>query len=34
MLPLQPGSQLGLLTGFNLIYWTLGLALFPQVIED
>ena len=31
---LQLGSWLGLLIAFNLIYWALGLALFPQVIED
>jgi heme exporter protein B len=31
---LQLGSWFGLLIAFNLIYWALGLALFPQVIED
>ena len=31
---LQLGSWLGLLIAFNLIYWALGIALFPQVIED
>jgi heme exporter protein B len=31
---LQLDSWLGLLIAFNLIYWALGLALFPQVIED
>lgn len=30
----QLGSWFGLLTGFNLIYWGLGFALFPRVIED
>lgn len=30
----QLGSWLGLLVTFNLIYWALGLALFPQVIEE
>jgi heme exporter protein B len=27
-------SWLGLLTGFNLIYWSLGFVLFPRVVED
>ena len=30
----QLNSWLGLLTAFNLIYWGLGLLLFPRVIED
>ena len=30
----QLGSWFGLLIGFNLIYWGLGFALFPRVIED
>ena len=30
----QLGSWFGLLSGFNLIYWGLGFALFPRVIED
>ncbi len=30
----QLGSWLGLLTAFNLIYWGLGIALFPKVVED
>lgn len=30
----QLGSWLGLLAGFNLLYWGLGFALFPRVIED
>ncbi len=30
----QLDSWLGLLGSFNLIYWGLGLALFPRVIED
>lgn len=30
----QLGSWLSLLTGFNLVYWGLGAALFPRVIED
>lgn len=30
----QLTSWLGLLTAFNLIYWGLGLALFPRVVED
>jgi heme exporter protein B len=28
------GSWLGLLGGFNLVYWSLGFALFPRVVED
>lgn len=31
---LQLGSWLGLLVGFNVIYWALGFAVFPKVIED
>jgi heme exporter protein B len=31
---LQFGSWLGLLAGFNLVYWSLGFALFPRVVED
>ena len=31
---LQLRSWLTLLVAFNLIYWALGLALFPQVIEE
>jgi heme exporter protein B len=31
---IQLGSWLGLLIAFNLIYFALGLALFPQVIEE
>ncbi len=31
---LQLGSWLGLLAGFNLVYWSLGFALFPRVLED
>ncbi|HEX9508757.1 MAG TPA: heme exporter protein CcmB, partial [Myxococcales bacterium] len=31
---LQLDSWFGLLIAFNLIYWGLGLALFPQVIEE
>jgi heme exporter protein B len=31
---LQLDSWFGLLAAFNVIYWALGLALFPQVIED
>lgn len=31
---LQFGSWLGLLAGFNLVYWSLGFALFPRVLED
>jgi heme exporter protein B len=30
----QLGSWVGLLSAFNLIYWGLGLVLFPRVIED
>lgn len=34
----DPMSQLrswfGLLVGFNLVYWGLGVALFPQVVEE
>jgi heme exporter protein B len=30
----QLGSWLGLLTGFDVIYWSLGFLLFPKVIED
>ncbi len=30
----QLRSWFGLLFGFNLIYWGLGFALFPRVIED
>lgn len=30
----QLGSWLGLLGAFNLLYWGLGFALFPRVIED
>ncbi len=30
----QVGSWVGLLAAFNLIYWSLGFALFPRVIED
>jgi heme exporter protein B len=30
----QMGSWMGLLAGFNLIYWALGMLLFPSVIED
>ena len=30
----QLGDWLGLLSGFNLIYWGLGFALFPRIIED
>lgn len=30
----QLNSWFGLLIGFNLIYWGLGFALFPRVIED
>lgn len=29
----QLGAWVGLLSSFNLIYWGLGLALFPRVIE-
>lgn len=31
---LQFGSWLGLLASFDLIYWSLGFALFPLVVED
>jgi heme exporter protein B len=31
---LQLGSWLGLLAGFDLVYWSLGFALFPRVVED
>lgn len=31
---LQSGSWLGLLAGFNLVYWSLGFVLFPRVVED
>lgn len=31
---LQFGSWLGLLAAFNLVYWSLGFALFPRVVED
>lgn len=30
----QLGSWLRLLAGFDVIYWSLGFALFPRVIED
>lgn len=30
----QLNSWLGLLLGFNLIYWGVGFVLFPRVIED
>lgn len=30
----QLGSWLGLLCGFNVLYWGLGFALFPKVVED
>jgi heme exporter protein B len=30
----QIDSWFGLLGGFNLIYWGLGFALFPRVVED
>ncbi|MCI0570580.1 MAG: heme exporter protein CcmB [Myxococcaceae bacterium] len=30
----QLGSWLGLLAGFNLMYWGLGFLLFPRVVED
>lgn len=30
----QLGSWVRLLTGFNLLYWSLGFALFPRVVED
>jgi heme exporter protein B len=28
------GSWMGLLAGFNLVYWGLGVALFPRIVED
>jgi heme exporter protein B len=31
---LQLDSWLGMLGGFNLLYWGLGILLFPRVIED
>jgi heme exporter protein B len=31
---LQFQSWLGLLAGFDLVYWSLGFVLFPRVIED
>lgn len=31
---LQFPSWLGLLIGFNLVYWSLGFILFPRVLED
>jgi heme exporter protein B len=31
---LQLDSWLGLLAGFDLVYWGLGFALFPRVVED
>lgn len=31
---LQFPSWLGLLVGFNLVYWSLGFILFPRVLED
>ena len=31
---LQLGSWVGLLAGFNLVYWSLGFSLFPRVVED
>ncbi len=31
---LQMGSWVGLLVSFNLLYWGLGFALFPRVVED
>jgi heme exporter protein B len=31
---LQLDSWMGMLGGFNLLYWGLGLLLFPRVIED
>jgi heme exporter protein B len=31
---LQFQSWLGLLTGFDLVYWSLGFILFPRVLED
>lgn len=30
----QFGSWIGLLSGFNLIYWGVGFLLFPRIIED
>jgi len=30
----QLGSWLSLLTAFNILYWGLGFALFPRIIED
>ncbi len=30
----QLGSWVGLLSAFNVLYWSLGFALFPRVIED
>jgi heme exporter protein B len=30
----QFGSWVGLLSGFNLIYWGVGFILFPRIIED
>ena len=30
----QFGSWIGLLGGFNLIYWGVGFVLFPRIIED
>ena len=30
----QVGSWVGLLGAFNVLYWSLGFALFPRVIED
>jgi heme exporter protein B len=30
----QLGSWLGLLISFNTLYWALGFALFPRVLED
>ena len=31
---LQFDSWVGLLAGFNVVYWSLGFALFPRVVED
>jgi heme exporter protein B len=31
---LQFSSWVGLLAGFNLVYWSLGFALFPRVVEE
>ena len=31
---LQFPSWLGLLAGFDLVYWSLGFVLFPRVLED